>query len=174
MAGLSRDRAYGILILRLTIGIVFLWAGLAKVLGAEPFSAAGFLEFGTSGSSGWPFAVVEEGANPTAAFWMGLAGNELAMTVVDFLVPFGQIAIGVALILGFATRFTAAMGFLMMALFSVAAWDFAHGVFNQTVVLAIASMVLGVVRAGEIYGLDAIVEKQPIVKRTPALRFVLG
>jgi thiosulfate dehydrogenase [quinone] large subunit len=174
MTGLSRSRAYGILVLRVTVGIVFLWAGLSKVFGAEPFSAAGFLQFGTSGTSGWPFVAMEEGANPTAAFWASLAANQGAMSVINFLVPFGQIAIGLALIAGVATRFAGAMGFLMMAFISIASWDFAHGVFNQTVVLAITALVLGMMKAGEVYGIDAIVDEQPIVKRAPALRYVLG
>jgi thiosulfate dehydrogenase (quinone) large subunit len=86
----------------------------------------------------------------------------------------GGLAIGVALILGLATRFTAVMGFLMMAGITVAAWDFQHGFVNFTVMLAIVSLILGVIRAGEVYGLDAIVDEQPIVKRAPALRYVLG
>jgi uncharacterized membrane protein YphA (DoxX/SURF4 family) len=42
---------------RIVIGVIFLWAGLEKLLGAGPegFSAAGFLQFGTSGTLGWPF-----------------------------------------------------------------------------------------------------------------------
>jgi len=174
MTGLDRPRAYGILILRVMTGIVFLWAGLAKVFAAEPFSAAGFLKHGTSGTLGWPFAVIEEGANPTAGFWAGLAANGTLLSIINVLVVYGEIAIGIALILGVATRFAGAMGFVMMALFSVAAWDFAHGLFNETVILGITSLALGVMRAGEVYGLDAIVEDQPLVRRTPALRYVLG
>jgi thiosulfate dehydrogenase [quinone] large subunit len=174
MTGLIRSRAYGILALRVTVGIVFLWAGLSKIFGVEPFSAAGFLQFGTSGTSGWPFVAMDQGANPSSAFWVSLAGNDGVMSVINILVPFGQIAIGLALIAGFATRFAGAMGFLMMAFISIAAWDFAHGVFNQTVVLAITALVLGAIKAGEVYGLDAVVDEQPIVKRVPALRYVLG
>ncbi len=44
--------------LRIAVGIIFLWAGLEKLLGPEPFSAAGFLQFGTSGTLGWPFVTV--------------------------------------------------------------------------------------------------------------------
>jgi hypothetical protein len=66
------------------------------------------------------------------------------------------------------------MGFLMMAGFSIAAWDFAHGIVNHTVLLGVVALFLGVIRAGEAYGIDAIVDEQPIVKKTPALRYVLG
>ena len=174
MTGLDRSRAYAIVALRVTIGLVFLWAGLAKIFGGEAFSAAGFLQFGTSGSSGWPFVAMEQGANPTAAFWVGLASYQGAMGVVNFLIPYGELAIGLALIAGLATRFAGAMGFLMMGFITIAAWSFALGVFNETVVLAIASLVLGIIRAGDVYGIDAIVDAHPIVKRTPVLRFVLG
>lgn len=172
MTALTGSRAFGILALRLVTGWAFLFAGIQKVFAAEPFSAHGFLTFGTAGTA----EGAAEGAivNPTNAFWVDLATNPQLMEIVNFIVPFGQIAIGAALILGLATRFAAVMGFLMMAGFTIAAWDFAHGVVNQTVLLGTAALVLGVIRAGEVYGVDAIVDEQPIVKRTPVLRYVLG
>jgi thiosulfate dehydrogenase [quinone] large subunit len=151
---------------------VFLYAGIEKLIGAEKFSAAGFLQFGTAGTA----AGAAEGAivNPTNAFWVDLAANSTLMPIVDFMVPWGQVLIGAALILGLATRFAAVMGFVMMAFITVAAWDFAHGAINYTAFLAIATLLVGVMRAGEAFGIDAIVDEQPLVKRTPALRYVLG
>jgi len=172
MNALTGSRAFGILALRLVTGWVFLYAGLEKVFGAEPFSAYGFLTFGTAGTAkGAP-----EGAilNPTNAFWVDLAANAQLLDIINFIVPFGQIAIGAALILGLATRFAALMGFVMMVGFTVAAWDFAFGVINQTALIALVSLIVGILRAGEVYGVDAIVDEQPVVKRTPALRYVLG
>ena len=177
MTALSGSRAYGILALRVVTGFYFLWAGLDKVFsfigGPEPFSAAGFLTFGTVGTTS---AAVAEGTivNPTQPFWVDLASNAALLGAVDVLVPYGQIAIGLALILGLATRFAGVMGFLMMAFITVAAWDFAHGWINATSFLALASLLLGVIRAGEVYGIDDVVDEQPIVKRTPVLRYVLG
>ncbi len=73
----------GIAILRIVVGVIFLWAGLEKVFAAEPFSAAGFLQFGTGGSLGWPFVTgeVAEGTifNPTHDLWVGLATNEFGV-----------------------------------------------------------------------------------------------
>src|SRR5687767_2204761 len=98
--------------LRIVVGFIFLWAGLEKLLAPEPFSAAGFLQFGTGGSLGWPFVSgeVAEGTifNPTHEFWAGMAANDGAMGIVNFIVPFGQIGIGISLILGLLTRFGAA------------------------------------------------------------------
>ncbi|MDQ2935326.1 MAG: DoxX family membrane protein [Chloroflexota bacterium] len=172
MTGLTRSRAFGILVLRIVIGLVFLYAGFEKLLGAEPFSAFGFLTFATAGTAAGaaPDAIV----NPTHQFWVDLAGNGSLLGIVNWLVPFGQVAIGVALIAGFATRFAGVMGALMMTLLSVAAWDFAFGPLNHTVVVGIAALVLGIIGAGEIYGVDAVVDTQPIVKRAPLLRYVLG
>lgn len=83
-------------------------------------------------------------------------------------------AIGAALILGLATRFAGVMGALMMLLFWIAAWDFAFGVANYHLILAISAAVLALVAAGEVFGLDAYVERTRVVKRAPALRYVLG
>jgi thiosulfate dehydrogenase [quinone] large subunit len=154
------DRAHELAIagLRIVVGVIFLWAGLEKLLAPEPFSAAGFLQFGTGGSLGWPFVsgAVAEGTifNPTHDFWAGMATNDAAMGFVNFLVPFGQIGIGVSLILGLLTRFGAAMGTLMMLLFFVAAWEFEFGIVNQHLTYALVTAFLGYIGAGSYFGLD--------------------
>ena len=145
---------------RILGGIIFLWAGLEKFIGgAGAFSAKGFLTYGTGGTLGWPFVAgeVAQGIifNPTHQFWVDLAANDGLMNIVNFLVQFGQISIGLALILGIATRFASAMGALMMMFFFFAAWDFAYGVVNQHLTYAVVTLVLGVIGAGNYYGLDA-------------------
>src|SRR5947207_12256584 len=51
MTGLSKYRGIGILLARVTVGWVFFYAGIEKVFGATPFTAAGFLKFGTLGTT---------------------------------------------------------------------------------------------------------------------------
>jgi thiosulfate dehydrogenase (quinone) large subunit len=116
MAGLSVYKKAAIALIRITVGWVFLYAGLEKIFGATPFSAVGFLKFGTIGTTA---EKVADGTivNPTHAFWVSLAGNGSLMPIVNTLVVFGELAIGVALILGIATRFASVMGALMMSLF---------------------------------------------------------
>jgi len=156
----DRRHQLGVAVVRVAIGIIFLWAGLEKVLGsgAEGFSAAGFLNFGTGGTLSWPFVTGEvvEGTiyNPTHSFWTGLAANDGAMSIINILVPYGQIGIGVSLILGFLTRFGAAMGTLMMLFFFVAAWDFQFGIVNQHLAYAFVTFLLGYLGSGNFYGLD--------------------
>jgi len=145
---------------RIVIGVIFLWAGLEKAIGEGlgVWRADGFLQFATGGSLGWPFVTgeVAEGTifNPTHDFWVGLVGTG-ASDVIAYLVPLGQIGIGVSLILGLFTRFGAAMGTLMMLFFFVAAWDFQYGIVNQHLTYAVVTFGLAVIGAGNHYGLDA-------------------
>lgn len=154
----ERSHQIAIAVLRTGVGVIFLWAGLEKVFAPEPWSAAGFLQFGTGGTLGWPFVSGEiaEGTifNPTHGLWTGLAANEGAMTVINFLVPYGQIGIGIGLILGLLTRFSAAMGALMMLFFFFAAWDFAFGIVNSHLTYALVTGFLGFIGAGNYLGLD--------------------
>jgi thiosulfate dehydrogenase [quinone] large subunit len=160
MQVVDRRHQLAVAVLRVAVGIIFLTAGLEKLLGAENWSAAGFLQFGTAGTLGWPWFTGDpvEGQvfNPTHDFWVGLAGNETAMSVINILVPFGQVGIGIGLILGLFTRFAAAMGTLMMLLFFVAAWDFAFGIVNQHLTYALVTFVLGYLGSGNFYGVDGV------------------
>ena len=95
------EKAVGIL--RITLGAGFLYAGLEKVLqlgGSGPFNAGGFLKGATGGAI--PGSTATQIVNPTHGFWVSLAANTDAVSAINFLVQFGELAIGVALILGFA------------------------------------------------------------------------
>jgi thiosulfate dehydrogenase [quinone] large subunit len=150
----------GVALLRIMVGIIFLWAGFEKLLAPAPFDAAGFLKFATAGTLGWPFVSgeVAEGTvfNPTQGIWLALAGNSAAMSVVNVLVPLGQIGIGISLILGLLTRFGAIMGALMMTFFFFAAWDFAYGIVNQHLAYALICLTIAGLGAGRYYGLDGV------------------
>lgn len=83
-----------------------------------------------------------------------MAANDTAMGFVNFLVPFGQIGIGISLIVGLLTRFGAAMGTLMMLFFFLAAWEFEFGIVNQHLTYAVVTAFLGYIGAGNYVGLD--------------------
>lgn len=162
-------------ILRVAVGSIFLAAGVQKAfLSEEPFSAAGFLKFGTAGTPILGSPVEDVVYNPTQGFWIALAGNADLMAIVNWMVVFGQIAIGLALIVGLATRFASLMGTLMMVFFFFAAWEFEHGIVNQHLTYALVTGFIGYIGAGRYYGLDAIVEKLAWVRAMPQLKYVLG
>lgn len=172
----TRRIGIGLATLRIALGAGFLYAGLDKVIhfdgSTKAFDAAGFLKFATLGSA--PGAAEGAVVNPTHGMWVSLAGNPALMSMVNALVVAGEVAIGAALILGLATRVAGGAGALMMALFWVASWDFAHGLVNEQFLYGIVAAFLADAAAGEAYGLDELLERTRIVRRQPKLRFVLG
>ena len=157
----------GVALLRIAVGVIFLWAGLEKLFAPQAFDASGFLKFATAGTLGWPFVTgeVAEGTivNPTQGLWLSLADNQAAMSFVNVLVPLGQVGIGISLILGLLTRFGATMGALMMAFFFFAAWDFQYGVVNSHLAYSLICLTLAGIGAGRYYGLDGV-----LADRVPA------
>lgn len=165
--------AYSMLGLRLVMAWVFLQAGIEKLLDGgigEPlaWSSAGFLEN----------AVAE--ANPLHGLFLWFA--EFG-AIVDPLVIFGQILIGLALLFGVFFRFAALMGALQMALFWTAAWQgglaegfpVANGYFiDSSFVYMLLLFGLGAWGAGRLLGLDRQLEETTIVRQNPWLRYLLG
>lgn len=162
-------------VLRVAVGLIFLAAGIQKAfLSEKAFNAAGFLKGATAGTPLLGTPVEGVIYNPTQPFWAALGANAALMPIINWLVVFGEIAIGAALIVGLATRFAAAMGALMMAFFLLAAWDFQHGLVNEHLAYLLITGFVGYIGAGRYYGLDALLEKVTAIRRAPQLRFVLG
>jgi thiosulfate dehydrogenase [quinone] large subunit len=170
----KRWHKIGAALLRVVVGVIMLWAGLEKLIGEAGWSAAGFLQYATGGTLGWPFVSgeVAEGTiyNPTHDFWVNLASNAQAMQVVNALVVVGEIAIGIALILGLLTRFAATMGALMMFFFFIAAWNFAYGIVNQHLTYLVMFLAAAGIGAGNYYGLDAMLAQTGFAQRNKWFR----
>ncbi len=160
-------------IMRIALGFGFLYAGLEKVLqlsGGGPFNAASFLKFATLGAL--PGSNPKVVVNPTHDLWVSLANNGTLMPIINFLVQFGEIAIGVALILGIATRFAGIMGAILTGLFFVASWSFATGVINEDFLYMALSTYLAVIGAGAVWGLDGYLARTQVLDKTPLRVFV--
>jgi thiosulfate dehydrogenase [quinone] large subunit len=173
ITGLWHQR--GAALLRVTAGVVMLWAGLEKLIGTPGgFNVAGFFKFGTSGSLAWPFVSGEPAKdavfNPLHSFWVDLAGNATAVQAVNVVVVAGELAIGVCLILGLATRFAAICGALMMGLFFLATWDFAYGIVNQQLTYLVVFLAIAGIGAGKYYGLDGYLAETGIARRNGWIR----
>lgn len=158
---------YSVLSLRIVMAWVFFQAGLEKLLDPEGWSAATYLEN----------AVAD--ANPVADLFSGMAGSGL----IDGLVIFGQMGIGLALLLGILVRFSAFCGALMMILFwlsqlqggLLAGLPVEHGyVVTETLVYAFLLFGLGAVGAGRIIGIDNALEETDPVRHNPWLKYLLG
>jgi uncharacterized membrane protein YphA (DoxX/SURF4 family) len=167
------SKARGIFLLRVVLGYGFFFAGIDKLfaLGGKPFSAAGFLTHATGGT--WPGVAATTIVNPTHSLWVNL-GNSSAVGLINTLVVVGEIAIGLCLILGLATRFSGIMGAILTGLFYFAAWDFANGIVNEQLLYAVGAGFLAYVGAGQYYGLDAVVAKMSIVAKAPVLKYLVA
>jgi thiosulfate dehydrogenase [quinone] large subunit len=153
--------AWFVLALRLMMGVAFLNAGLSKLLGAEPFSAYGYLA-----------NVVPANGGPFVDQFLWMARSPAFLAFVDVAVPFGQVAIGLG-------RRAALFGAMMMAPFYVANWDIAHGYINGDFAYLLVFLAVAAFAADRILGFDAYIEQyeiggQALVERYPALEYILG
>ncbi len=158
--------AWGLLDGRFALGWIFLFAGIDKLGVDEGWTSAGFLSHISPD-------------NPFQGLFDGLAGDGW----VDFIVPWSQVAIGVALISGTLLRAAAFFGALMMILFWATSLTgglldglpIGHGWFiSEHLVYAAGLFVIASLGAGRLLGIDGWLEQREPVSRVPALRWVLG
>jgi len=145
--------------LRLSMGWIFIWSGFDKLI--TDFSARGFLINGSSG--------------PLKDMFVNMGQSGTALDVVDPLVIYGQILIGLALILGVFTRIALLMAAIQMFLFYlVQLWPPNNPFLDDHLVYILIFALLGALGAGRILGLDAFIENRGPVRRISALKLVLG
>lgn len=105
------------LILRLYVGYQWMTAGWHKITGDKPFDATGYLKGAAAKIVPPTDAAAAAKFKPIHSYeWWGDFLNSFAIPNVglfNFLIPWGEFLVGVALIFGFATIFAASMGALM-------------------------------------------------------------
>lgn len=167
--------AFGVL--RISLGFVFLWAFLDKAF-ALGFSTGRDAETGAIdffGRDAWinggsptdgvlQFALV----GPFKELYEGLAGQAW----VEWVYMLSMLFIGVALILGVATRLAAIGGIVWMAIFytATAIWPEHNPFIDDHVVYAILLGALAMIGAGRYLGLGRWWEDTALVKRYPILK----
>ncbi|GAB3416872.1 hypothetical protein GCM10027435_14870 [Haloparvum alkalitolerans] len=156
-----------ILALRLMMGIAFFQSGFGKVLSGS-FSAAGYLQ-NAPPSNG----------SPVAGLFVAMGETPWFVSFVDIAVPWGEVLIGLGLLVGAFTRLAAFWGAFMMLLFYLGNWDISHGYINGDFAYMLVFLSVAAFGAGRILGLDAYIEAyeidgQPLVERYPWARYFLG
>ncbi len=126
-------------ILRLVMGGLMFEAGLDKILSGS-FTAASFLKNATG---------------PFAGFYANIAGNATVLSVTNVLVPWGELLIGTAIILGLAVRFASFWGIVLMILYYTAALPPANGWIAQNIIYLLVFLAFMVSGIGYFLGLDA-------------------
>lgn len=128
-------------IIRVYVGYQWITAGFGKVTGG--FDASGFIQ-GAIANAG--------GENPTVQAWWGAFLETFALPnagMFSFMVAWGEVLVGIALIVGIFTNFAALMGITMNFAFLFSGTVSTNA---QMVVLTIFVIIAGA-NAGR-YGLD--------------------
>ena len=148
-----------LVLMRLTMGWIFVYAGFDKLING--FSAEGFLVHATRG--------------PLAGWFQSLGENQAALDVINPMVVWGEILIGLALVFGVTTRLAAFWGATMMFMFYIAQLPPEHNPFMEYYLVYILVLgVIGALGAGRILGLDAVIERLPFVRRIPGASYFLA
>ena len=162
--------------LRVAVSFVFLWAFLDKTFalgfatGRDPETGAvdllgpaawvsggsptsGFLEYGTNG--------------PLRPLFSALAGSP----IVDWLFMLGMGGVGVALLLGIATRIATTAGVALMVLLRLATWQSENNpVIDDHVIYALLLVGLATLPAARLWSVDPLWQRLPLVRRVSILR----
>lgn len=146
--------------LRIGLGLIFLWGFFDKLFGlgfntppdqswlAGSSPTFGYLNFATSG--------------PFAGLMQGLAGNP----VVDFLFMFGQLLIGLSLILGIGVTVAGYSGALLMLLIYISAFpkEF-HPFMDEHVIYGIVLIGIALLKPSKTWGFGEKWAEVPLVQR---------
>ncbi|WP_135805830.1 DoxX family membrane protein [Halorussus marinus] len=160
--------AWFVLSLRLMMGWAFAYSGFTKLAAAEPFSAGGYLT-----------NVAAANANPLAGLFAWMGSTPWFVEFANVAVPWGELLIGLGLLVGAFVRLAAFFGAFMMLMFYFGNWEMAHGFINGDFAYMLVFLAVAAFGAGRILGADAFIERyavdgEPLVERHPVLAYVLG
>lgn len=157
--------------LRITTGLLFLWAFLDKTFG---------LGYATPAQNAWI-----DGGSPTKGFLGGVSAGPLqdmfnawaGQAWADWLFMIALAGVGVAVLLGIGLRVSAAAGVALMLFMWVAEWPLArhtstgeltrstNPLIDYHVVYAIVLVLLAACYAGHTWGLGRMWAQLPLVRR---------
>ena len=146
-------------LLRLAMAWVFLWAGFDKLVNG--FDASGFLVNATSG--------------PLKDLWVSLGESETYVSIINPVVVWTQLIMGAALLLGAFTRLALFGAASMMFLFYLAQFPPEHNPFlDYFIVYILVFALLGALGAGRTAGLGNRIEGLGTVQKRRWLTYLLG
>lgn len=119
-------------LLRVGMGILFLWAGYTKLIDPT-WSAAGYIS----------------GSKVFTGFYAWLLQPNI-LPVINFLNEWGLTLIGLALIFGVFTRLASFFGLALMILYYLPIYPPTHGLIDEHIIYSLAFLVLMAFGAGEI------------------------
>lgn len=145
---------------------------LVRLLTGWWFFHAGYTKLGAFDASGWMLHATQ--GSPIHGFLAWAAGTPWLLEFTNFMIPVGELLIGLGILLGALVRLAAFFGGVLMVFFYLGNADWAHGYVNGDLFGLLMFVIVGVFAAGRIFGLDAIIEKTETVRQRPVLRYLLG
>jgi thiosulfate dehydrogenase [quinone] large subunit len=153
-AKFSGAQTFFLVCLRVVVGWHFLYEGWVKIV-SQSWSATGYLQ----ASSG-----------PLGGLFQAIAGVSWMMWLVDVIMAYGLLLIGLSLILGLYTRIGCIAGAVFMAMFYVSnppligtqaiPGEGNYLIVNKNLVELAAVMVLLVFPSGNVWGLDQLISSK--------------
>ncbi len=157
---MSTHQKIAIVLLRISMGWFFFYAGIIKVLNSE-WSAAGYL----SGAK-------------SLAWLYGAMLHPAVLPTVNFMNEWGLTLLGISLLLGVFIRLSTSLGAALMLLYYFAlAFPYPNKnafIVDEHIIYVFALLVLGAFHAGRVWGLETWCAGLPVCKRFPRLRAWLG
>jgi thiosulfate dehydrogenase [quinone] large subunit len=149
-----------ILYFRIVMAWTFLYPGIRQVFSPD-FNVAGFLS-----------------RTKTFHDVFSVVTSPPLSSIVSFLVAYGHLLIGISLLIGLMVRLSGFLGALMMMLYWMAHMDWPYienrtnFIVDQHLVFAGLLIYLGMVRAGQYWGLDAWAQQSRFVQAYPVRHFI--
>ncbi|ESP89947.1 DoxX family membrane protein [Candidatus Halobonum tyrrellensis] len=150
--------AYWALFLRVLVGYWFLHAGLTKVLFG--FSAAGYLGGASRGAITEPI--------------MQVFANGALLTFTNYAVGWGELLIGLGLLVGAFVRLASFFGGVLMFFFYFTNHGWANGMTNGDLWGLLLFVTLAILGAGRVWGVDGYLEDTEFVREHRWARYLLG
>jgi len=158
---MSKNEKIVILLLRLSLGWIFLYSAVTKISNPS-WTAEGLLK----------------NAQSFSALYQWFASAEILPTV-NFINEWGQLFLGISLILGIGVRLSSILGAVLLLLYYFPQLNFPYigrtaYLVDEHIVYSLVLVYFAVIRAGRVYGLDNWCSSLPIWKRVPKLRSWFG
>ena len=158
---MTQFQKISLFLLRLSMGWLFFYAGITKVLNPA-WSAAGYLK----------------GAKTFVEFYQWLASPGI-LPIVDFVNEWGLVLLGLSLIFGVFVRLSSILGAVLMLLYYLPILDFPYPnphsyLVDEHIIYALVLLLFASLRAGRVWGLENWCSNLPICSKFPRLRKWLG
>ncbi len=157
---MNKFEKISLFLVRFSLGWLFAYSGMTKILNPQ-----------------WSSIKYLQGAKMFTGLFAWMTQPNI-LPMINAINEWGQLLLGISLILGIAVRLSTTLGAILMAFYYMAL-PFPYPnpqsfIVDEHVIYALTMVYLGVVRGGRVYGLENWCSKLPICSKFPKLRKLIG